>query len=111
MSISIEELTGIVKDTLNQNKGDDIVVFDVGDRAAIAKYMIIASSESSRHVKALAEYVVKSLKQYGKINVEGMQEGNWVVVGFHDIMIHIFRSDVREYYQIDQLWNNEKSIN
>ncbi|WP_339047570.1 ribosome silencing factor [Candidatus Mesenet endosymbiont of Phosphuga atrata] len=104
--INAEELKDLLKDTLEQNKGSDIAIFDVGRKTALARYMIIASGNSNRHVKSLAEYTIKTLKQYGKMNVEGMEEGNWVAVGFRDVIVHILKSDVREYYQIDELWND-----
>ncbi|MFP3031826.1 MAG: RsfS/YbeB/iojap family protein, partial [Wolbachia sp.] len=53
----------------------------------------------------LAEHVIKSLKPHDKIDVEGMDEGNWVVLNFQGIMVHIFRPEVREYYKIEELWN------
>ncbi|MDR2831920.1 MAG: ribosome silencing factor [Rickettsiales bacterium] len=90
---------------IDQNKGHDIVTFDMRNKTVIAQYMIIASGDSSRHVKALAEHIIKSLKQYDKIDVEGMDEGNWVILNFQGIMVHIFRPEVREYYKIEELWN------
>ncbi|WP_250295795.1 ribosome silencing factor [Wolbachia endosymbiont of Oedothorax gibbosus] len=105
MSSDTESIKSTIVDIIDQNKGHDIVTFDVQNETVIAKYMIIASGDSSRHVKALAEHVVKNLKQYDKIDVEGMDEGNWVIVNFQGIMVHIFRSEVREYYKIEDLWN------
>lgn len=101
--------TGSIKNMIvsiiDQNKGHDIVTFDVQDKTVIAKYMIIASGDSSRHVKALAEHIIKSLKPHDKADVEGMDEGNWVIVNFQGIMVHIFRPESREYYKIEELWN------
>lgn len=94
-----------IENIIDQNKGHDIVTFDVQDKTVIAKYMIIASGDSSRHVKALADHIVKDLKQYGEIDIEGMDTGNWVVLSFQDIMVHIFRPEVREYYKIEELWS------
>ncbi len=105
VSSDTESIKSTIVDIIDQNKGHDIVTFDVQNETVIAKYMIIASGDSSRHVKALAEHVVKNLKQYDKIDVEGMDEGNWVIVNFQGIMVHIFRSEVREYYKIEDLWN------
>ncbi|MBR9983514.1 MAG: ribosome silencing factor [Wolbachia endosymbiont of Homalodisca vitripennis] len=102
---NIESIKNTIVDVIDQNKGQDIVTFDVQNKTVIAKYMIIASGDSSRHVKALAEHVMKNLKQYDKIDVEGMDEGNWVIVNFQGIMIHLFRPEVREYYKIEELWN------
>ncbi|CCE77570.1 MULTISPECIES: ribosome silencing factor [Wolbachia] len=100
-----ESIKSKIVDIIDQNKGQDIVTFDVQNKTVIAKYMIIASGDSSRHVKALAEHVMKNLKQYDKIDVEGMDEGNWVIVNFQGIMVHLFRPEVREYYKIEELWN------
>lgn len=94
-----------IENIIDQNKGHDIITFDVQNKTVIAKYMIIASGDSSRHVKALADHIVKDLKQYGKIDIEGMDTGNWVVLSFQDIMVHIFRPEVREYYKIEELWS------
>ncbi|QTP62129.1 ribosome silencing factor [Wolbachia endosymbiont of Wiebesia pumilae] len=105
MLSDMESIRSTIEEIIDQNKGHDIVTFDVQNKTVIAKYMIIASGDSSRHVKALAEYVIKSLKPHDKIDVEGMDEGNWVVLNFQGIMVHIFRPEVREYYKIEELWN------
>ncbi|WP_320157504.1 ribosome silencing factor [Wolbachia endosymbiont (group A) of Anomoia purmunda] len=105
MLSDMESIRSTIEEIIDQNKGYDIVTFDVQNKTVIAKYMIIASGDSSRHVKALAEHVIKSLKPHDKIDVEGMDEGNWVVLNFQGIMVHIFRPEVREYYKIEELWN------
>ncbi|CAN2144709.1 Ribosomal silencing factor RsfS [Wolbachia pipientis] len=105
MLSDMESIRSAIEEIIDQNKGHDIVTFDVQNKTVIAKYMIIASGDSSRHVKALAEHVIKSLKPHDKIDVEGMDEGNWVVLNFQGIMVHIFRPEVREYYKIEELWN------
>lgn len=105
MLSDMKAIRSTIEEIIDQNKGHDIVTFDVQNKTVIAKYMIIASGDSSRHVKALAEHVIKSLKPHDKIDVEGMDEGNWVVLNFQGIMVHIFRPEVREYYKIEELWN------
>ncbi|CAN2108911.1 ribosome silencing factor RsfS [Wolbachia pipientis] len=105
MLSDMESIRSTIEEIIDQNKGHDIVTFDVQNKTVIAKYMIIASGDSSRHVKALAEHVIKSLKPHDKIDVEGMDEGNWVVLNSQGIMVHIFRPEVREYYKIEELWN------
>ncbi|WP_375604145.1 ribosome silencing factor [Wolbachia endosymbiont of Anurida maritima] len=105
MLSDMESIRSTIEEIIDQNKGHDIVTFDVQNKTVIAKYMIIASGDSSRHVKALAEHVIKSLKPHDKIDVEGMDEGNWVVLSFQGIMVHIFKPEVREYYKIEELWN------
>ncbi|WP_038248649.1 ribosome silencing factor [Wolbachia endosymbiont of Glossina morsitans morsitans] len=105
MLSDMKSIRSTIEEIIDQNKGHDIVTFDVQNKTVIAKYMIIASGDSSRHVKALAEHVIKSLNPHDKIDVEGMDEGNWVVLNFQGIMVHIFRPEVREYYKIEELWN------
>jgi ribosome-associated protein len=105
LSSDTESIQSMIVSIIDQNKGHDIVTLDVQNRTIIAKYMIIASGDSSRHVKALAEHVIKSLERHDKIDVVGMDEGNWVILNFQGIMVHIFRSEVREYYKIEELWN------
>ncbi len=105
MLSDMKSIRSTIEEIIDQNKGHDIVTFDVQNKTVIAKYMIIASGDSSRHVKALAEHVIKSLKPHDKIDVEGMDEGNLVVLNFQGIMVHIFRPEVREYYKIEELWN------
>ncbi|MDG7056278.1 MAG: ribosome silencing factor [Wolbachia endosymbiont of Meromenopon meropis] len=105
MSSDIELMKDMIVTIIDQNKGRNIVILDVQNKTLIAKYMIVASGDSKRHVKALAEYLINNLKQYDKIDVEGINEGNWVIMNFHDIMIHIFKPEVREYYKIEELWN------
>ncbi|WP_395463203.1 ribosome silencing factor [Wolbachia endosymbiont of Cantharis cryptica] len=105
VSSDTESIKSTIVSIIDQNKGHNIITFDVQSKTVIAKYMIIASGDSSRHVKALAEHVMKSLRQHDKIDVEGMDEGNWVILNFQGIMVHIFRPEVREYYKIEELWN------
>ncbi|NUY39353.1 ribosome silencing factor [Wolbachia endosymbiont of Litomosoides brasiliensis] len=105
VSSDTKSIKSTIVSIIDQNKGQNIVTFDVQNKTFIAKYMIIASGDSSRHVKALAEHVMKDLKQCCKIDVEGMDKGNWVILNFQDIMVHIFRPEVREYYKIEELWN------
>lgn len=106
---NMELIKSTIEGIIDQNKGHNIVTFDVQNKTVIAKYMIIASGDSSRHVKALAEHVIKNLKQYDKIDVEGLDEGNWVVLNFQGIMVHIFRPEVREYYKIEELFCHSSS--
>ncbi|MCA4774602.1 ribosome silencing factor [Wolbachia endosymbiont of Mansonella ozzardi] len=100
-----ELIKNMIASIIDQNKGHNILTFDVQNKTVIAKHMIIASGDSSRHVKALAEHIIKNLKPHDKAEVEGIDEGNWVIVNCQGIMVHIFRPEVREYYKIEELWS------
>ncbi|QKX01343.1 ribosome silencing factor [Wolbachia endosymbiont of Dipetalonema caudispina] len=107
MPRDLKLIRDVIVNIIDQNKGYDITIFNVQNKTIIAKYMVIASGNSNRHVKALAEDIINNLKLYDKIDVEGMEHGNWVIVNFQNIMVHIFRSEVRKYYKIEELWGND----
>jgi ribosome-associated protein len=90
---------------LEDHKGSDIKVYH---DQKIADHVIVVSSESNKHAKALADFVTQYLKSENfKYHIEGYKESNWVLIDTFNIIIHVFKSDVREYYQIDELLNGE----
>ncbi|QKX02634.1 ribosome silencing factor [Wolbachia endosymbiont of Dirofilaria (Dirofilaria) immitis] len=104
MSCNTESIKNLIVNVISQNKGYNITTFNVQNKTVVTKYIVIASGSSNCHVRALAEHIIRSLKPYDKTNVEGIDKGNWVVVSFQDVMVHIFRPEVREYYKIEELW-------
>lgn len=87
---------------LEKHKASNISLYK---NKQIADWVVVVSSESNRHSKALAEYVAAYLKKNKyKYSMEGFQAGDWVVIDLIDIVLHIFRSEVRDYYQVDELW-------
>ena len=79
---------------------------DLRGKTAIGDYMVIASGRSTRQVSAMAEKLVDRLKQdYGRIaRVEGKETGDWVLIDTGDVVVHIFRPEVREFYQLEKMW-------
>ncbi|QXK91750.1 ribosome silencing factor [Neoehrlichia mikurensis] len=104
--MSTEQLKNLVISILDTHKANNISILDISDKSTLAKYMIIASGESTSHVKSLANNIKKKIKPYKKLSVEGLQDGHWVVISFQNIITHIFRPDVRDYYNLDDLWSN-----
>lgn len=104
-TMSSDSLRDLILGILSSNKAVDIKVLDISEKSAFARYMIIASCESGRHVKSLARHLSKEVKQYKNLQIEGMESGHWVVVSMPDILIHIFRPEVREYYKLEDLWS------
>lgn len=103
----IDTLKQLVVDTLDMNKGDEIVAIDLRDKSTVADYMVIASGTSSRHSAALAHKVMDEVaKQYPgrKARVEGMAEADWVLLDLGDVIVHIFRPEVRSFYSIEKMW-------
>ena len=94
--------------SLDGDKAEDIEVIDLKDQSSLADYMIIATGRSSRQVTALAENLVERASAQGikHSRTEGMRNGDWVVVDMIDIIVHIFRPEVRVFYNIEKMWRN-----
>ena len=86
----------------------DITVIDLHDQSAIADYMIIASGTSSRHISAMAEKIKDRLNARGimQISIEGLQQADWVAIDAGDVIIHLFRPEVRDFYNIEKMWSS-----
>ncbi len=95
--------------TLDADKAEDLMVIDLEGKSSVADHMIIASGRSQRHVGALADHVVKALKDVGKkgARVEGAQSCDWVLIDAGDVVVHLFRPEVRAYYNLEKLWSTE----
>lgn len=105
---SPETLKSIIEQSLDGDKAEQIESIDLRGQTDLADYMIVASGTSTRHVGALAEKIQERLKArgYGDIRAEGLSDCNWVVVDAGDVIVHIFRPEVREYYNIEKMWRN-----
>lgn len=90
---------------LDDSKAEDIVTIDIRDKTAIADYMVVASGRSKRHVAATSDTLVRHMKSLGtSARVEGMQNADWVLSDFGDIIVHIFRPEVRDFYSLEKMW-------
>ncbi|MCY4447141.1 MAG: ribosome silencing factor [Rhodobacteraceae bacterium] len=91
---------------LDDNLALDVVKIDLEGRSSIADYMVVASGRSKRQVQSLCEKLTTKLKHQLKIPIrtEGLESGDWVLIDANDIIIHLFRPEVREFYQIEKLW-------
>ena len=92
---------------LDDNKAEDIVIIPLAGKSALADYMIIASGRSARHVTALAELIGEYLKSLGQsARYEGKAGGDWVVADAGDVIIHLFRPEVRSFYNLEKIWRD-----
>jgi ribosome-associated protein len=98
--------------TLDDAKGEDIVVVDLTGKSNIADYTVIATGRSSRQVAAMADRVVDQLqaKLPFKIGLEGMTQGDWVLLDCGDVIVHLFRPEVRAFYAIEKMWGLETPV-
>lgn len=102
-----EKVLEIVKKTLDDNKADDVVVMDLRGKTSLASFMVVASGTSQRHVASLAEKVQLDLKAAGYKSVaEGEEKADWVLIDAFDVIVHIFKPEVREFYNIEKMWQS-----
>ena len=103
-------LARIVLESLDESKADDIVALDLHGKTSIADSMIIATGRSSVHVGAIAHRVIESCKAagFGTPRVEGIPHNDWVLVDANDIIIHIFRPEVRQFYNLEKMWGGDR---
>ena len=97
-----------IENVLSEHKALDLNKIDLKKKSSIADFMIICSGTSSRHVISLSNYLMTSLKKINlkTLNVEGKSNGDWVLVDAGDVIVHLFKSEVRDYYGLDQMWEN-----
>jgi ribosome-associated protein len=97
---------------LDEDKAQDIVVIDLKDKSSVADAMIVASGRSHRHVGALADHLLRLLKDagQGKARVEGLPHCDWVLIDAGDIIVHLFRPEVRSFYNIEKIWSVEPPV-
>lgn len=96
----------IVK-SLDEDKAEDIVTIDLEGRSSLADALVIATGRSSRHVASIADHLARKLKDagYGTRPVDGAAQGDWVLVDAGDVIVHIFRPEVRDYYDLEGMWS------
>ncbi|MCL7465467.1 ribosome silencing factor [Phaeovulum sp. NW3] len=104
--VTSEQLLARIIESLEDDKAEDIVSIDLRGRSSMADYMVICSGRSSRQVGAIAEKLMDRLKQdFGRIcKIEGKDQGDWVLIDTNDVIVHVFRPEVREFYQLEKMW-------
>ena len=96
----------VVLQSLDDAKAEEIVSVDIAGKSSLADFMVVTSGRSNRHVAAVADQVVKALRDngFGKPRIEGLPHADWVLVDGGDVIVHIFRPEVREFYNIEKMW-------
>ena len=103
----LDTMVGTILSSLDDDKAQDILTIDLVGKTSIADRMIIASGASARQVSAMAEHLVIKLRALGlKVQTEGEKHGDWVLLDAGDVVVHLFRPEVRAFYQIERIWSS-----
>ncbi len=94
---------------LNERQAEDVLTFDLAERSAMADYLVIASGRASKQLAAIAHYLGEAFVKLGvsKPRIEGLQDANWVLVDAGDVIVHLFRPEVRKYYDLERIWQEK----
>jgi ribosome-associated protein len=103
---SSDALLASILSELDDDKAEEIVQIDLRGKAAIGDYMVVCSGRSTRQVSSIADKVAQMVKDdYGRTpRVEGKDTGDWVLIDTGDVIVHVFRPEVREFYQLEKMW-------
>ena len=98
------EILDLVRKILEDGKAEDVVTIDLAGKTTIADYMVIASGRSTRQVIALTEHLEEALARRMRISIEGKAQGDWVLIDAGDVIVHLFRPEIRTYYNLEKMW-------
>jgi ribosome-associated protein len=101
-----DDVLQAVKSSLDHDKADDVVIIDLAGKTSIADYMIIASGTSKRQIAAMSDHIIAKMKDLGarSVAVEGTGHCDWVLIDTGDVLVNLFRPEVREFYALERLW-------
>jgi ribosome-associated protein len=104
-----DKTLSIILSRLDDMKAEETVTIDLRGRSAFSDYMIITSGRANRHVGAIAENLAKSLKETGvkKLHIEGLPNCDWVLIDSGEVIVHVFRPEMREFYNLERLWTQK----
>jgi ribosome-associated protein len=96
----------LILTSLEDSKAEDIVTINIAGKSALGDYMVVVTGRSSRHVMAICDHLVTDLKDEGLGSpcVEGQESGDWVLIDTGDVIVHVFRPEIREFYNIEKMW-------
>ncbi|MDZ4367762.1 MAG: ribosome silencing factor [Afipia sp.] len=105
-----DETLNLILSRLYDMKAEETVTIDLRGKSSITDYMIVTSGRANRHVGAIAENVAKGLKESGIAapHVEGLPNCDWVLIDSGDVIVHVFRPEVREFYNLEKMWTSDK---
>jgi ribosome-associated protein len=107
-----DKTLNMILSRLDDMKAEETVTIDLRGKSAFSDYMIVTSGRANRHVGAIAENVAKGLKETGikSIHIEGLPNCDWVLIDSGDVIVHVFRPEVREFYNLERLWTQSPTV-
>ena len=101
-----DQILRTVLASLDDSKAEDTVSLDIQGKSALADHMVVTSGRSHRHVSAVADHLLRALKDagHGAPRVEGLSSADWVLIDTGDVIVHVFRPEVREFYALEKMW-------
>lgn len=105
-SETVSHALKLVLESLEDSKAEDILPINIAGKSALGDFMVIASGRSNRHVAAIADHLIDAMKAagLGPLRVEGLESGDWVLLDGGDIIVHVFRPEIREFYNLEKMW-------
>jgi ribosome-associated protein len=102
-------LSDLILARLDDDQAQDVILIDLKDKSSVADAMIVASGRSHRHVGAIADHLLRALKDagHGRARVEGLPHFDWVLIDAGDVIVHLFRPEVRAFYNLEKIWSVE----
>jgi ribosome-associated protein len=106
-----KETLRLVLARLDDMKAENSVTIDLTGKSSIGDYMVVTSGRSQRHVGAVADHVIKDIQAAGVrgVRVEGMRQGDWVLIDAGDVIVHVFRPEVRAFYNLEKMWSGGRA--
>ena len=103
------DLLKLVETSLDDDKAEDIISIDLAGKSSIADYMVIATGRSARQLNAMAQHLDEKLTKSGvkKVSIEGLTQGEWVLLDGGDVIVHLFKPEVRSFYNLEKMWGVE----
>ena len=97
----------LVESSLDADKAEEIVTLDLTNKSAIADFMVLATGRSARQLSSMADHLVEKLKALGHspVPVEGQEHGDWVLIDAGDVIVHLFRPEIRAHYNLEKMWD------
>jgi len=103
----VNGLLGLILKSLDDDKAEDIIAIELQGKTSIADHMVIANGRSSRQVLSMADHLLRRIKEagLGTAQLEGKSQGDWVLIDAGDVIVHLFRPEVRNFYNLEKMWS------